>query len=224
MSKILIIEDDTSINNIISEYLSDHSYTCTQAFSGTEARLLMTLDSFDLIILDLMLPGVTGDMLISEIRAKSAIPIIVLSALTSSQDKVQLLSQGADDYMGKPFDLEELLVRIQVQERHASGKAGEALQDIVYRNWRIDAEEHKLYVDKCPVELTVHEFRILELLTRRPKKVFTKQEIFQLVWEEDYFVEDKTINVHISNIRSKLRPTGTEEYIRTVWGIGFTLS
>jgi DNA-binding response OmpR family regulator len=134
---------------------------------------------------------------------------------------VELLGLGADDYLTKPYQLEELWARIQVQLRHASAApASEALR---FRDWRLNTGEMLLVAAGQPVELTAHEFKIVELMVRRPRKVFTKQQIYEAVWQEECAIEDKTIHVHISNIRAKLRPSGTEGYIQTVWGIGFKL-
>ena len=222
MPHILIIEDDTDINNATAEYLRRQGCVCIQAFSGTEGRLLWREGGFDLLLVDRMLPGLSGDELIAEIRKSSQIPVIVLSARTELSDKVELLGSGADDYLTKPYQLEELWARIQVQLRHANtAPAGKLLR---FRDWLLDPEEMSLTAAGVPVSLTAHEFRIVELLVNRPKRVFTKQQIYEAVWQEDYAVEDKTITVHISNIRAKLRPSGTEGYIQTVWGIGFKLA
>ena len=146
----------------------------------------------------------------------------MLSARSQLSDKVELLGLGADDYLTKPYQLEELWARIQVQLRHAStALAGETLR---FRDWQLDISEMSLLAAGQPVELTAHEFRIVELMVRRPKKVFTKQQIYEAVWQENCPIEDKTIHVHISNIRAKLRSSGTDSYIQTVWGIGFKLS
>lgn len=220
MQKILIIEDDTNINNMIAEYLGENGYECVQAFSGSEGALRFSMEKFALIILDLMLPGITGEELIKQFSGK--VPVIVLSAKIELDSKVDLLSAGANDYICKPFDLPELLVRIQVQLRNVS-TAGQS-QEILYRDWRINPETMEMRAAGLPVEFTKHEFKILELLARHPKKVFTKQVIYEYAWEEEYYVEDKTINVHISNIRAKLKSSGTDEYIQTVWGMGFKLS
>lgn len=220
MQSILIIEDDTNINNMIAEYLTSHSYKCTQAFSGSEGALRFSLETYDLILLDLMLPGLTGEELIAQFAGR--VPVIVLSAKNELDSKVQLLSAGASDYICKPFDLRELLVRIQVQLRSPSpGLSGTVLQ---YKKWTINPETQEMMADGKPIVLTRHEFNILELLIKHPKKVFTKQMIYEYAWEQEYFVEDKTINVHISNIRSKLKSSGTDDYIQTVWGMGFKLS
>ena len=223
MAKILIIEDDTNINNMVSEYLTGSGYLCTQAFSGSEGALRFSMEEFDLILLDLMLPGMTGEELIRTFAGK--VPVIVLSAKNELDSKVELLTAGANDYICKPFDLKELLVRIQVQLRSLpASNLPDAQTELHYKEWILDPETQKMTAAGLPVELTLHEFRILELLMKHPKKVFTKQLIYEYAWEEDYFVEDKTINVHISNIRSKLKPSQTDSYIQTVWGMGFKLS
>lgn len=222
MPNILIVEDDPSINGLIAEYLRQKGAVCTQAFSGTEGRLCFEAGGFDLVLMDLMLPGLPGEELLAWLRQKSGVPVIVLTARDELGAKVALLSGGADDYLTKPFELDEVWARIGVQLRHAGTPPQSGL--LVYRDWVIDPAARTLTAAGSPVELTAHEFDILELLAAHPAKVFTKQEIFEAVWRQDYFVEDKTINVHISNLRAKLRPTGTESYIQTVWGIGFKLA
>jgi len=222
MPRILIIEDDTDINNSTAEYLRRHGCVCTQAYSGTEGRRLWKEDGYDLLLVDLMLPGLSGDKLIAEIRQSSQVPVIVLSAKTGLSDKVELLGSGADDYLTKPYQLEELWARIQVQLRHASAVPAE--ERLRFRDWELNLDEMTLTAAGMQIELTAHEFKIVELLAGRPKRVFTKQQIYEAVWQEAYAVEDKTITVHISNIRAKLRPSGTDSYIQTVWGIGFKLA
>ncbi|MEY8388749.1 response regulator transcription factor [Oscillospiraceae bacterium 38-13] len=222
MPRILIIEDDTDINNSTAEYLRRQGCECMQAFSGTEGRLLWQAGGIDLLLVDLMLPGLSGSDLIAEIRQSSRTPAIVLSAKTELSDKVELLGLGADDYLTKPYQLEELWARILVQLRHASALPAET--SLRYRDWALNLEEMTLTAAGQPVNLTAHEFKIVELLAGRPKRVFTKQQIYEAVWQEEYAVEDKTITVHISNIRAKLRPSGTDSYIQTVWGIGFKLA
>ena len=222
MPRILIVEDDTDINNSTAQYLRRRGCECVQAFSGTEGRLLWRGGGIDLLLVDLMLPGLSGDELVAEIRKTSQTPVIVLSARGELSDKVELLGLGADDYLTKPYQLEELWARVQVQLRHASAfPAGQVLR---FRAWELHLSEMTLTAAGQPVNLTAHEFRIVELLAGRPKRVFTKQQIYEAVWQDAYAVEDKTIAVHISNIRAKLRPSGTDGYIQTVWGIGFKLA
>ncbi len=232
MQKILIVEDDAKNNQMLKDYLEDHGYACTQAFSGSEARLLFSMEEYDLVLLDLMLPGISGEELVSVFSEK--VPVIVLSAKSGLDSKVEVLSSGAEDYLCKPFDLPELLVRIQVQfrrRRKCNGteageeeKRGQEQTVYSYRGWTLNPDTQEMAAEGEPVELTRHEFLIMELLIRNPKRVFTKQMIYEYAWGEEYLAEDKTINVHISNIRSKLKKSGTDSYIQTVWGMGFKLS
>ena len=225
MKHLLIVEDDADNNQMLREYLEGHGYICTQAFSGSEARLLFSLEKFDLILLDLMLPGVSGEELVSQFSEK--VPVIVLSAKSGVESKVDVLSAGAEDYICKPFDLQELLVRIQVQLRRRAKNTAEPQENnsvYQYREWIMNPVTQEMQANGMPIELTKHEFLILELLIRNPKRVFSKQMIYEYAWGEEYLAEDKTINVHISNIRAKLKESGTDTYIQTVWGMGFKLS
>lgn len=219
MEQILVVEDDAKNNKMVCSYLEEHGYACTPAFSGSEGKLLFSMQEFDLVLLDLMLPGIAGEELVTLFSEKA--PVIVLSAKGGLDSKVNVLSAGADDYICKPFDLPELLVRIQVQlRRRGDRQKGEVYR---YREWTLDSERQEMTAVGSTIELTKHEFLILELFIRNPKRVFTKQMIYEYAWGEEYLAEDKTINVHISNIRGKLKESGTDNYIQTVWGIGFKL-
>ncbi len=235
---VLIIEDDADINQIVATRLERDGYLCTQAFSGSEAKLLLergleahaadkTEDfPFDLIISDLMLPGTTGEELVAAIREHGAdVPVIVISARTTAADKIDLLKLGADDYLTKPFDLDELVARVEVQLRHrghvaVSGSAGSTLR---FRDWELDHEARTFTAAGAPIDLTRIEFNIVEMLMRHPSRVFTKQELFEGAWGEPYAADANTVTVHVSTIRTKLTPTGTADYIKTVWGMGFKL-
>ncbi|MCX4268157.1 MAG: response regulator transcription factor [Lachnospiraceae bacterium] len=219
MQKILIIEDDAENNQIIREYLEKHGYSCMQAYSGSEGKLLFSMESYDLILLDLMLPGITGEELVSLFSEKA--PVIVLSAKSKLDNKVEVLSAGAEDYICKPFDLPELLVRIQVQLRRRNKINSQKIY--TYRTWTLNSDTQEMVANGEQIELTRHEFLMIELFIQNPKRVFTKQMIYEYAWGEEYLAEDKSINVHISNIRSKLKKSGTDTYIQTVWGIGFKL-
>lgn len=234
--RVLIVEDDADINQIVATRLAQAGYTCTQAFSGSEARLLLHLAGtadetatvplpFDVVICDLMLPGMPGEELVGAIRAVDAqIPIIVTSARTAPADKIDLLGIGADDYLTKPFDLDELIARIEVQLRHRQRIAPKQHPDILrFGSWELDPSSKTFVAARDPVELTRIEFAILELLMRHPSRVFSKQELFEGAWGEPYAADDNTLNVHISNIRAKLRASGTDGYLKTVWGMGFKL-
>lgn len=235
MQKILIVEDDAKNNQMLKEYLENHGYVCTQAYSGSEAKLLFSMEEYDLVLLDLMLPGISGEELVSVFSKK--VPVIVLSAKSGLDSKVEVLSAGAEDYLCKPFDLPELLVRIQVQFRRRGKRDGSADSEFSdgdntvsgqadfeqtvysYRGWTLNPDTWEMTAEGEQIELTRHEFLIMELLIRNPKRVFTKQMIYEYAWGEEYLAEDKTINVHISNIRSKLKRSKTDSYIQTVWGI-----
>ena len=231
-ASILIIEDDADINEVVAVRLRRNGFACTQAFSGSEGRLLLgSGQPFDLVITDLMLPGLAGEGIVRLVRESSDVPVIVMSARTTAADKVALLELGADDYLVKPFDLDELLARVQVQLRHAvarraNGRASDssAAALLRYKDWAIDADARTLTVRGEQVRLTRLEFNIAEALVRRPRKVFTKRELFEIAWNEESAVEEKAINVHVSNIRSKLRAVRAAGEIETVWGIGFKLA
>ena len=231
-ASVLIVEDDAHISGIVAEHLGRAGYACTQAFSGTEARLVLDGarqrgERFDVVVCDLMLPGLSGEDIVRLIRAADAdTPIVVTSARSAASDKVDLLKLGADDYLAKPFDLDELLARIEVQLRHRGRAFAVAGGDDVLRvgKWTLDRAARTLSADGVEIPLTRTEFNIVELLAAHPKKVYTKQELFELAWGEPFAADDSTVSVHVSNIRAKLKPTGTDGYIQTVWGLGFKLA
>ena len=225
-TKILIVEDDININNMIQEVLIKEGYECTQAFSGTEAVLCTKMQTYDLILLDLMLPGMNGNDFLMQYRKEAQTPIIVLSAKDELDSKVELLSSGADDYLTKPFELRELIARVSVQlRRHAKNKVENLAEEcLIHKNLRLNKATLDVTVMGLTISVTRQEFKILELLLSYPNKVFSKQDIYDYAWDEYFIGEDKTINVHISNIRQKLKKYSEEDYIDTVWGIGFKLS
>ncbi len=223
MERILVVEDDTDINNLIAKALTKSGYECRQAFSGTEGLLYAKAEQFALMIMDLMLPGMNGEELLNNLREFSSIPVIVLSAKDSLDSKLQLLTAGAEDYMTKPFELDELIVRVGVQLRRFSQKEA-AVKQLVHKSLVMNLENMTVAVQDEEISLTKQEYKILELLMKTPNRVFSKQDIYDYAWEGFYIGEDKTINMHISNIRKKLKAVCEEEYIETVWGIGFKLA
>lgn len=223
MKKILIVEDDTNINNMIREVLTKQGYECIQAFSGTEGLLYVKQEEFLLVLLDLMLPGMAGEDLLTEIKNRSQTPVIVMSAKDSLDSKVELLTKGAEDYITKPFEIEELVARVGVQVRRFSGPETSSAKKLTYKNLVLNEESFSASVEGCELVLTKQEYKILELFLLHPKRVFSKQDIYDYAWDDIYVGEDKTINVHISNIRKKIKNVTEEEYIETVWGIGFKL-
>ena len=309
---ILVIEDDAAINDVVCSTLKGEGYECVSAYSGTEARLLLQAEpstySFDLVICDLMLPGMPGEEVVAFIREQSNVPILVISAKAEVVDRVSLLRQGVDDYLVKPFDLDELVARVEALLRrsalvnnaakgtecyaienategvanHAASNATKSATNcadetatsytannatentvnhtakdtkkstsintlrnpsenaaesitnnaienaaesaIIFGEWTLDENQRRFEVRGIPIRLTRTEFDIVMALMRHPRKVFTKRELYEAAWREESFVEEKAISTHISNIRTKLKATGTDSYIETVWGIGFKLA
>ena len=222
MNEILIVEDDMHISALLKEALQKEGYCCTQAFSGTEARLLLTMNRYALVLLDLMLPGISGEDVLQEIRRQGQTPVIVLTAKDTIDVKVEFLKKGADDYVTKPFDIKEVLARIEVQLRKSTKEIQKT--KISYQGMVLDKDTHQVFIDERELpKITKQEFSILELLLKHPKKVFSKEEIFEYAWEEVYMGETKTLDVNISNIRKKIKEVSDKEYIETVWGIGFRL-
>lgn len=220
---IMVVEDDTNINHLLKTALEKDGYKVIQAFSGTEAILLLQIEkAVSLVLLDLMLPGLSGEEVLKCIREKGNLPVIVLTAKDSLDEKIGMLTQGADDYITKPFEIPEVLVRIQVQLRHA-GRETEKDQ-ITYGKMILDKTSYQVSIDGKEVpKITKQEFAILELLAGHPKRVFSKEDIFTYAWEEPYIGETKTLDVHISNIRKKIKTVTVDEYIETVWGIGYRI-
>jgi two-component system, OmpR family, response regulator len=225
-SSILVIEDDSDISNMICDLLRQNGYNAKPAYSGTEALVIFDI-KIDLVLLDLMLPGLNGEMVLKEIRKHSNIPVIGLSAKSDKSSTINLLKSGADDYIVKPFNNDELLARIEARLRgyNPPSRLQSENNKLSHKDISIDTETYTVQVGGIPVSLTKREFLILELLMKYPKKVFTKANLYEHVWNDEFFGDENTINVHISNIRLKLakaNPSG--EYIQTVWGIGFKMS
>jgi len=222
MNKILIIEDDMHINALLHDLLTAYGYNATQAYSGTEGLMCFGADEFDLILLDLMLPGVSGDVVLTTIRDKSQIPIIILTAISDKIKTVELLKLGANDYVVKPFDNDELLARMDIWLRQ---KDNVNLSVLRFKDIELYIDEIKVYVAGREIQLSKREFGILECMMSHPKKVFTKNNLYETVWEDHFMGDENTINVHISNLRNKLaKANPDEDYIQTIWGIGFKMS
>lgn len=227
--RVLVVEDDAALSEVVCAFLGGEGYACTPAFSGTEALLLAERAGeknlrFDLVILDLMLPGMPGEELIGRLRASGVgAPVIVTSAKSAVTDRVGLLRLGASDYLVKPFDLDELLARVEVQLRdRGPGARPEGL--LRFGRWALDPAARTFSVDGTALRLTRTEFDLLAAMMREPSRVFTKQALFEIVRNEEALAEERTISTHVSNLRAKLRPSGTDAYLQTVWGIGFKLS
>ena len=237
--KVLIVDDDLHILRMASRILQSDGIATIEVSSGREALNQILYSHYDLVLLDINLDDLDGFSIVKKVRAQGiSTPIIIISGNTEEYNTIFGLGIGADDYLAKPFDLDELLARVQVQLRHAdvrrasaSGAPSDerlpepaAAAAMRYKDWTLDVDARTLSVQGEPVRLTRLEFNILEALVRRPRKVFTKRELFEIAWNEESAVEEKAINVHVSNIRSKLRAAHSAGEIETVWGIGFKLA
>ncbi|WP_101723213.1 response regulator transcription factor [Eggerthella timonensis] len=229
---ILIVEDDADINALLAKIAQREGFAFVQAFSGTEALLQMERAAFDLVLLDMMLPGMEGSELMARLRGElgSSVPVIVVSAKAGSADKVGMLAAGADDYVTKPFDPDEVAARIHAVLRRTAGgtptDAGTGCGGVFsHRGLQLDVERRRVELGGAEIALTAHEFDILHVLMQAPDKVFSRELLYELVWKSGYYGEENAINVHVSNIRKKLAAAGAEgDYIKTVWGIGFRLA
>ncbi len=219
MKKILIIEDDIDIHNVIEELLKKQNYITYNAYSGTEALLLLEKARYDLILLDLMLPAVSGEEIIQNVKDT---PIIVLSAKSSSDNKVNCLMAGANDYITKPFDSSELLARIEVQLRQKNKyNLSETLK---YKDLELLNDNHTLLLNNKKIKLTKTEYAILKQLLLNPLQVIPKNKLLDLISNDTDDCDENSLKVHISNIRKKIKKIKDENYIESVWGIGFKLS
>lgn len=281
MAKILIVEDDTDINNLLARIMRQQGYEAVQSFSGTEGKLRLELEQYDLMLLDLMLPGMKGEDLIREIRRTDPdLPIIVLSAKSALEDRVSVLELGADDYLVKPFAVEEVAARVagalrrsarqqelllkengrptekagspgsgknrinegtavnspeQGNDRKSQRTGADAVADdrfrtqdseqiLRFRNLTLAPSRREVRVKGQLVSLTAHEYDILYILMQEPGKVYSRERLYELVWQGGYYGEDNTVNVHVSNLRKKIAAADPGEYIATVWGIGFRMA
>lgn len=218
MYTIAIVDDDCYIGNMLEEVLTRAGYSVIRAYSGTEALMLFERTQPDLILLDLMLPGCSGEEVLTKIQK---VPVIVISAKVDTENKVNLLLSGAVDYLTKPFEMEELLARITVQLRRRPGlHPGEML---TFDEILLDPDSHRVSVSSNNVHLTKTEFAILKLLMQNPSQVITKSVMLDKIAMDTPDCMESSLKVHISNLRKKLRGINGKDYIEAVWGIGFKL-
>ena len=218
MKKIAVIDDDIYIGDMVEEILKKEGYSVLRAYSGTEAVYLLKEHRPDLILLDLMLPGLTGEQVLPLVQG---IPVIVVSAKADVADKVKLLRDGAADYITKPFDTRELLARIDVQLRTAVslGSGG----SLTFGGLNLDLASHSLSVNGQAVRLTRTEYAILKLLMQNPRQVLTKSLLLERISTDTPDCTESSLKIHVSNLRRKLRETGGRDYIESVWGIGYKM-
>ena len=217
MKQILIIDDDVHVGNMLDEILSREGYRVSRAYSGTEALLVLSAVRPDLVLLDLMLPGLSGEEVLPKLRG---VPVIILSARADTDSKVSLLLGGAVDYMTKPFEVRELLARISVALRGGTRPAGRIL---TYGSMRLDPETRQVAAPGAEIRLTRTEFAILRLLMDHPTQVVTKSSLLEHISADTPDCTESSLKTHVSNLRKKLRDAGAGDPIEAVWGIGFRL-
>lgn len=222
MKTILVVDDDVYIGDMLQEALCQEGYRVLRAYSGSEVLLLLSSDRPDLILLDLMLPGLNGEEILPKIKD---IPVIVVSAKADVDDKVSLLLGGAADYVTKPFECKELLARIEVQLRKSFTVSAGNVDGVVlkYDDIIMDVHAHSVCIDGKCVKLTRTEYAILKLLMQNPTQVIPKSTILERISEDTPDCMENSLKVHMSNLRKKLRETGGRDYIESVWGIGFKM-
>lgn len=224
---LLLVEDDTEIREMLSTFLGSEGYNIECAEDGEEALKLFKAMSFNLVLLDLMIPKKNGMEVMKEIRKESIVPIIIISAKDSESDKTLGLGLGADDYITKPFSVTDVLARIKANIRRTtiySGSSTKETSEQSFRNITINTDTYTATKDGEKLSLTAKEFEILKLLMKNPDKVYTKAQIYNLVWKDPYLGDENAVNVHISRLRNKIEDDPKNPLIvLTVWGIGYKL-
>jgi DNA-binding response OmpR family regulator len=223
MDRILIVEDSRDVNRMLKEALTDAGYAVASAYTGPEGLEAIKAGGIDLVLLDIMLPYKSGDEVLKEMRTFCDIPVIIISAKDMIGTKIEFLKIGADDYITKPFDLGEVAARVQTNLRRLHKADGQA-RLVRYRDLALDTGAKRIAAGGVELDLTAKEYRIFELLVTHPDRVFTKANLYETVWQEEYLGDDNAVKTHISNLRGKLKKASpANEYIETVWGLGYRL-
>lgn len=227
MTKLLLVEDDIEISQMLKNYLAAENFEVTCAADGEAACTLFNRDTYSLVLLDLMIPKISGMEVMQYIRQKSTVPIIIVSAKDTDSDKTLGLGLGADDYITKPFSVTEVLARIKANIRRNTqylAVAAVEKQVLAVGDLMMNLEDYSVMKNQIKMDLTAKEFEILKLLMQNPQKVYTKEQIYSLIWKDAYFGDENAVNVHISRLRNKIEDNPREpKYVVTVWGIGYKL-
>lgn len=225
--KILLVEDDIEISDMLKNFLSTENFEVTASYNGKDACQKFFMDKYSLVLLDLMVPGLSGMEVLKNIREASTVPVIIISAKDSDSDKTLGLGMGADDYITKPFSVIEVLARIKANIRRNTQYIPNIpnKENILKKgNLTIDTDTYSVLKNGKKIELTVKEFEILKMLIQNPQKVYTKNQIYSSVWNDVYIGDENAVNVHISRLRGKIEDNPRDpKYIVTVWGIGYKL-
>jgi DNA-binding response OmpR family regulator len=223
MNTILIVEDHEDVSLMLSETLTDAGYKVKSVNTGIDGINEIKHNQYDLILLDIMLPYKSGDEILKEVRTFSDVPVIIISAKDMVGTKIDLLRLGADDYITKPFDLGEVVARVESNLRRTHKQVQES-KVYRYKDMVLDDSTKRVTVNDIEMDLTATEYSILEMLLKHIGKVFTKANIYESIWQDEYLGDDNAVKTHISNLRNKLKKVSpNEEYIETVWGLGYRL-
>lgn len=220
MQRILIIEDDITINNLLCSIIQKGGYSVDRACNGTEGLSMALQGDYSLVLMDLMLPEKSGEDIIRELRRSKNVPVVILSAKGETHNRIELFRLGADDYITKPFDIDEVMLRIQAVLRRTAAHEGNELS---FREIVLNKESKRVFVRGNEITCTAMEYCILELFLTNPSKIFSKRNLFESVTGSDYLSDDNTMNVHISNLRKKIAEYTEDKYIETVYGMGYRL-
>lgn len=222
MERILIVEDSEDVNLMLAEALQDAGYYVKSVYTGIDGISEIKKNEYILVLLDIMLPFKSGDEILKEVRTFSDIPVIIISARDMVCTKIDLLKLGADDYITKPFDLGEVVARVEANLRRAGKTQNNNI--LIYKDMALDEVTKRVTVNGSEIEMTAKEYMILEMLLKYRGKVFTKANLYESIWDEEYLEDDNAVKTHISNLRNKLKKANPDEnYIETVWGLGYRL-
>ena len=217
---VLVIEDDTSIHGLLCRILQQKGYEVQSAYDGWVGYELAMNHEYRLILMDLMLPMKSGEEILRELRRKKNTPVIILSAKNAVYNRIELLRLGADDFIGKPFDIDEVILRMEAVLRRTEGTQ----EVLLFQDMKVERESKRVFVCGNEIICTAMEYAILEMMLSNPHKIFSKRNLFESITGEDYLSDDNTMNVHVSNLRKKIARFTDRQYIETVYGMGYRLS
>ena len=218
---VLIVEDDRNIAELLQMYLEKEGYAASLAFDGQQGLAKFRQDAPDLILMDVMMPGMDGWTLCKTIRAESNTPIIMLTAKSETDDKVTGLKNGADDYITKPFEMKEVLARIEAVLRRSDCAQAATARRLTFEKLTIDMDAFELTVDGKKVDTPPKEMELLFYLASTPNRVYTRNQLLDEVWGFDYFGDSRTVDVHVKRLREKLEGVSEKWSVKTVWGVGY---
>lgn len=217
---VLVIEDDKTINSLLCSIIAKSGYSADSAENGLDGlRKALSFD-YNIILMDLMLPLKTGEEVLKELRKVKNTPVIIISAKSEVYNRIELFKIGADDYITKPFDIDEVMLRIQAVLRRTEAQTSKIL---CFKGMKLDTDSKRVYIGNNELNCTATEYSVLEVMLKNPKTIFSKRRLYESISGDSYLNDDNTMNVHISNLRKKISKLTAEEYIETVYGMGYRL-